>query len=598
MEKIINKTDESQLDKRIWLKIIKDLTEYKKEMIAVMMLMISVSLADSIFPQMTRVAIDRFIVPESSEGLSVFALLYACLVAWQAVNILLFIKAAGKVEVRFAYGIRKKAFEKLQGLSFSYFDETPKGWIMARMTSDIRKIGEIISWGVVDLVWGLSMMVIIAGFMLYYNWRLALVALSVVPVLAVLSRFFQLKILKEYRGVRKINSQITSLFSEGISGATTTKSLALEENSFKEFKSATDNMRIKSIRAAIFTSMFMPLAISIGSIGSALVLFKGGSGVAQGSVSLGVLILFITYTAQFFEPIRELARVISEFQQAQASAERVYALLGTKETVGDFEAVIDIDNEKEVELNGRIEFKNVNFSYLKGEPVLSDFNLCVKPGEKIALVGETGSGKSTIVNLLCRFYEPTSGEITLDGVDYKKRSLGWLHSKIGYVLQSPHLFSGSIKENILFGKPGGTMEEVINAAKVVNAHEFIVKLDRGYDSKVGEGGGKLSTGEKQLISFARAVIRNPRIFILDEATSSVDTQTEVYIQKAINQVMKGRTAFIVAHRLSTVLSSDRILLIEKGIIKEMGSHDELMSKRGDYYSLVQSQFFHRPSDAI
>ncbi len=598
MEKITNKTDESQLDKRIWLKIIKDLTEYKKEMIAVMTLMISVSLADSIFPQMTRVAIDRFIVPESSEGLGVFVLLYACLVAWQAVNILLFIKAAGKVEVRFAYGIRKKAFEKLQGLSFSYFDETPKGWIMARMTSDIRKIGEIISWGVVDLVWGLSMMVIIAGFMLYYNWRLALVALSVVPVLAVMSRYFQLKILKEYRRVRKINSQITSLFSEGISGATTTKSLALEENSFKEFKSATDNMRIKSIRAAIFTSMFMPLAISIGSIGSALVLLKGGSGVAQGSVSLGVLILFITYTAQFFEPIRELARVISEFQQAQASAERVYALLETKETVGDFEALIDIDNEKEVELNGRIEFKNVNFSYLEGEPVLVDFNLCVKPGEKIALVGETGSGKSTIVNLLCRFYEPTSGEITLDGVDYKKRSLGWLHSKIGYVLQSPHLFSGSIKENILFGKPGGTMEEVINAAKVVNAHEFIVKLDRGYDSKVGEGGGKLSTGEKQLISFARTVIRNPRIFILDEATSSVDTQTEVYIQKAINQVMKGRTAFIVAHRLSTVLSSDRILLIEKGIIKEMGSHDELMSKRGDYYSLVQSQFFHKPSDAI
>jgi ATP-binding cassette subfamily B protein len=424
-----------------------------------------------------------------------------------------------------------------------------------------------------------------------------LITLIVIPVLGGISLYFQRKILREYRKVRKINSKITGGFNEGITGAKTTKVLVREKQNLAEFQGMTGEMRIASIRAAIFSSLYLPIVLTLGALGTALALVIGGRGVMLETISYGTLVAFISYTIQFFEPVRELARVIAEFQSAHASAERVISMINTESEIKDTKDVMKIygdmlnpKRENWEKLKGDIEFKNVSFYYKEEEPILNQLNLKIKAGETIALVGETGSGKSTIVNLACRFYEPTQGQILIDGIDYRERSQLWLHSNLGYVLQHPHLFSGTIKDNIRYGRLEASEMEIIRAAKLVNAHEFIMKLDKGYDAEVGEGGSLLSTGQKQLISFARAVLANPKIFVLDEATSSIDTETEQIIQNAIQRVLKGRTSFIIAHRLSTIRSADRILVIQKGEIVEEGSHQQLLKKRGYYYRLYTNQF--------
>lgn len=587
----------TKIDKNILIKIFKYLRPYKKDTFLLIFFMVNVALVDTLFPQMTKIAIDDFIIPHTFEGIELYIIKFIGLALWQAINIIIFISIAGKIEMNLTYDIRNEAFKKLQDLSISYYDKTSNGWIMARLTSDIRRLGEVISWGIVDIVWGFSSMLLIGIFMFYYNAKLALISIAVIPLLIVISLFFQRKILKEYRMVRKINSTITAAFSEGISGARTSKVLVLEERNYDDFKSMTYNMKSASVRAAVFSSLFLPIAVTLGAIGTSLILWIGGHDVMVGSLSYGVLVLFVSYVSQFFEPIRELARVIAEFQQAQASAERVFSLIETISDIQDTPKVIaaygDIyspKNENMPALKGEIEFKNVVFQYNEGQRILHSFNLKVRKGQKIALVGETGSGKSTIVNLLCRFYEPTTGEIDIDGINYLDRSLSWLHSNLGYVLQSPHLFSGTIIENIRFGKLDATYEEVVEAAKLVSAHEFISELPKGYDTQVGESGGRLSTGEKQLISFARAIISKPKLFILDEATSSIDTETEQKIQHTINTVMEGRTSFVIAHRLSTIISCDRILVIQNGRIIEDGNHRDLLKNRGYYFRLYTNQF--------
>jgi ATP-binding cassette, subfamily B, bacterial len=337
--------------------------------------------------------------------------------------------------------------------------------------------------------------------------------------------------------------------------------------------------------------------LALGSIGTALALWFGGKGVLLQTLSYGTLVLFVQYTIQFFEPVRELARIFAELQSAQASAERILSMVETEPEITDSKEVIDKYGDSFSpkkgswpHITGNISFNNVSFAYKDGEHVLENFNLEVKAGETIALVGETGSGKSTIVNLACRFYEPTEGQVLIDGVDYTKMPIAWLQSNLGYVLQTPHLFSGTVIDNIRYGKLDATEEEVINAAKLVNAHEFISKLEKGYEGEVGEGGNRLSTGEKQLVSFARAILANPRIFVLDEATSSIDTETEHIIQEAIQTVLEGRTSFIIAHRLSTIRSADRILVIRDGKVTEQGSHKQLMKQKGYYYRLYTNQF--------
>lgn len=587
----------SKINLNTWKKLFKFVKPFKKYVFMLMGLMVIVAAIDAVFPMLTKYAIDNFIEKNTISGIEKFIFVYLALVIIQVVNVGIFIFSAGKIETGVAYTIRKYGFDKLQKLSFSYYDKTAVGWIMARMTSDIQKLSDIIAWGLVDLVWGITMMIFIIAIMVYVNLKLALIALSVVPVLVIVSMYFQQKILKAYRSVRKINSRITGAFNEGIMGAKTTKTLVTEDKNLKEFTGITTKMKSSSVKAAVYSSLYLPIAILLGNIGTGLVLWIGGNGVISNSVNYGTVVAFISYTILFFEPVRNLANIFAEMQSAQASVERIMSMLETKIDIEDNSEVVtrygemfSSDAKQWPNIKGDIKFDNVSFSYKEGETVLENFNLEVKEGETIALVGETGSGKSTIVNLACRFYEPTKGRILIDGVDYTKRPLLWLQSNLGYVLQTPHLFSGTIKDNIRYAKLDASELEIIRAAKLVNAHDFIMKLDKGYDSEVGEGGNRLSTGEKQLISFARAVLANPRIFILDEATSSIDTEKEKIIQDAINKVLKGRTSFIIAHRLSTIRSADRILVVRNGKITEEGNHASLMKKKGYYYRLYTNQF--------
>lgn len=585
-----------KLNLGIWKKLFKYLSEFKKGLLFLAFLMTIVAGIDSIMPLLTRYAIDNFVEKNTINNLKIFGLVYLLIVGIQAINVKIFIRQAGKIETHLAYHIRKMGFKRLQQLSFSYYDTSSVGWLMSRMTSDIARLSEVISWGLIDMVWAIVMMIGFLGIMLFNNVKLTLVSMSVIVPLFIIGLFFQKKILKAYRNVRKINSQLTSDFNEEVAGAKTTKTLVREDENLTEFKYDVDRMRHSSVKAGIFSALFLPIVISMGSIGTGLAIWFGGNEVLIKGISYGTYVMFISYTVQFFDPVSQLAGTIAEIQQAQASAERIISLVETEPEIWDKPDVInkygDLFNAKKEnweDINGDIEFKNLYFSYKNGQKVFENFNLKVKKGETVALVGETGSGKSTIVNLLCRFYEPSSGEILIDGKDYRERSLLWLQSNIGYVLQSPHLFSGTIRENIRYGKLDATNEEIEAAAKMVNAHEFIMETEKGYDSEVGEGGGNLSTGQKQLISFARAIVGNPAVFVLDEATSSIDTETERVIQNAIEKILSDRTSFVVAHRLSTIVSADKILVIKNGSIDEAGTHSELIKKKGYYYRLYTNQ---------
>lgn len=602
MHKEVVVLDKEKLDIKVWKSFLELVKSHKRDFI---LLSIFMGILDSVFPLFTKYAIDNFIVKKSLVGLNKFIWLFFVVIVTQAINVFLFLNMGGKIETNISYDIRKRGFEKLQVLPLAYYDDKAVGWLMARMTSDINGISETISWGIIDFVWGIAMMLAVSIAMLRLNAKLALVTLTVVPPLIIASMYFQNKILKTQREVRSVNSKITAAYNEDISGAMTTKTMVREEKNLEEFKEITKEMRVKSVKATIISSLYFPIILVLGSIGIALVLNTGGKGVISGTISYGTMVAFISYTMQFFEPVRQLAFVFAEVQAAQASAERVFSLINeVPDIVDDADIVEKYGNFFEPkkdnwpEINGEIEFKNVSFSYKNGEEVLKNFNLKVNPGETIALVGETGSGKSTIVNLLCRFYEPTSGEILIDGIDYKTMPQIWIHDNLGYVLQAPHLFSGTIKDNIRYGNLNATELEIIRASKLVNSHEFIMKMEKGYDTDVGEGGNLLSTGQKQLISFARAIVKNPKIFVLDEATSSIDTETEMIIQNAIKKVLEGKTSFVIAHRLSTIKNADRILVIKGGKIVEAGNHRQLIKDRGHYYNLYTNQFIEEKNKEV
>ncbi|NTV90740.1 MAG: ABC transporter ATP-binding protein, partial [Clostridiales bacterium] len=581
MEALQDKDYNKKLDFGVWKKVLLYCLPYKKYLIALTLQMIIVAAVDAVFPMLNKYAIDTYITGGTYDGFIGFCIIVFLVVALQAINIKVMILFAGKLETYIPYDIRTQGFRKLQELSLSFYDKTPVGWLMARMTSDVRKLSMTLSWNIVDLVWSVSMMTIMATIMLVLDWKLALLVLATVPLLVLVSIYFQKLILKNNRKVRKMNSHIINSFNEGIMGAKTIKTLVREEQSLSEFKVQTEDMKRYAIKTAAVTSVYTPLVMLIGSIGTAAILWKGGINTIGGFMSIGSFVAFMNYAARFFDPVQQFARIFSELQSAQAAAERIVTLLETEVEIKDS---ADVRQPLE-EMKGGVRFEKVSFAYKDGEKVLEDFNLEVRPGETIALVGETGAGKTTIVNLTCRFYEPVSGRILIDGGDYKEKPMSWIHSNLGYVLQEPHLFSGSVRDNIAYNRMDASLEEIERAAKLVNAHEFIVKLENGYETDVGERGSRLSTGQKQLISFARAILVNPGIFVLDEATSSVDTETEHLIQDAIQNILKGRTSFIIAHRLSTIRSADRILVIEKGRVIEEGTHKELLTRRGYYYRL-------------
>lgn len=596
---------DQKVDLAIWKRLFRYVLRHKKICVYSVLANMGIALIDIAYPLMSRYAIDNFIEKGTTQGLGWFIALYLVLVVVQGLSVFGFVSQAGHIEMNVAYDIKQEGFRKLQELSFSYYDKTAVGYIMARMVSDISRLSEMLSWSMVDLLWASTYVIGVTIAMLILNWKLALLALVVLPPLAVISLYFKKRILQYQRKVRKTNSRITGAFNEGIMGAVTTKTLVREKANYDEFTELSGTMRTASVKAAVWSAVFMPIVMFLGSIGTGIALYRGGVNVMIGAIGFGTLSAFISYTTNFFEPIQQLAGILAELQSAQASAERVITLLDTPCEIVDSPEVIekygDSFNPKRENwepIEGEVEFEHVDFSYKEGECVLCDFSLKVKPGENIALVGETGAGKSTIVNLVCRFYEPTSGRVLIDGRDYKDRSQLWLQANLGYVLQTPHLFSGTIRENIAYAKRDATDEEVRAAARMVRAEEFILRQEQGYETEVGEGGARLSTGEKQLISFARVILANPRIFVLDEATSSVDTETEQLIQEAITKVLRGRTSFIVAHRLSTIRNADRILVIRGGKITEQGTHRELLKLRGYYYNLYTTQFKEEASGAI
>ena len=586
-----------RIDFSLWKKIFHIAKDYHKNLALIVLFMTVSAIIDVVLPLMNSYAIDTIIGQQQTEQLTGFCVLYVGLLLIQVAMIFLFIYQSGKVETGVCYTIRKQGFHKLQELPFSYYDRMPVGYLMSRLTTDTQRMGDTIGWSLVDLCWGAVFLVACSIQMLVLNWKLALVVMLVLPPLAVISWKFQREILSAYRSVRKRSSQITAGFNEGINGAKTTKTLVREDMNIEEFNEVAQDMRKSSVRAATLSALFMPIVVSLGSLATAYALWKGGYDVLSGVMTLGMMQVFINYTVQFFQPVRDIAQIFAELQSSQAAAERVVSLLETEPDIVDtpeVEAVFGDNFHPKKEnwpaLVGDIEFKDVSFRYKDGEKVLEHFNLKVQHGQTIALVGETGSGKSTIVNLICRFYEPTEGQILIDGADYRTCSQLWLQSNLGYVLQSPHLFSGTVADNIRYGRPDATDDEVQLAARLVGAESFILKMPDGFKANVGEGGNRLSTGQKQLISFARAILCNPAIFVLDEATSSVDTETEQLIQNAIQKVLSGRTSFIIAHRLSTIRSADRILVIQHGKITEEGTHKQLIAKQGYYYQLYTNQF--------
>ena len=547
----------------------------------------AVSWLDSYFTFLNKQIIDDGVAQHNIQVVLDIMVPYAFLLLLQAVGVFAFIYLTGVLGERVRYDLRKKTFSHLQNLSLSYYNRTPVGWIISRVTSDTDRVAELVTWGMLDTTWGVMNIITAGFFMAIINWRLALLVSAAIPVLVIVASWFQKKIIREYREVRKINSKITGAHNENITGVRVVKSLGREEANLGEFSKLTGEMFRAGYRAAWLSALFLPVVQLITAVALGTIIWYGGLQTQFGEMTIGGISAFVSYITFMLFPIQEMARVYAELQHAIASAERIFSMIDAVPTVVDLPGAKDPGT-----IRGNIAFEDVTFAYddAPDETVLEDFSLQVRQGETIALVGPTGGGKSTIVNLVCRFFEPTSGRILIGGADYKEFTLQGIQSRIGVVLQTPHLFSGSVLENIRFGRLNATDAEVEEAAKLAGAHRFIMDLNGGYKAEVGEGGNFLSVGQKQLISLARAVLADPEIFVMDEATSSVDTLTEALIQQGMETMMKGRTSFIIAHRLSTIRRADRIIVIENGKITESGSHAELLHQGGHYYKLYTQQF--------
>jgi ATP-binding cassette subfamily B protein len=575
-----------ELDWGLWKRLARYARPYKREVVLLCIAGAATAVVDTLFPLLMMEIVDDVVENRGAVDVWPYAGAYAVLTVMLCLCVWVFIWLAGRLRTYVSHDIRRDGFDKLQQLSFSYYDRRPVGWLMARMTSDCERLSNMFSWAVLDIAWGFTILICVSVVMFLLNADLALVVLSVVPALAWVSLFFRKRILKSARAVRRTNSRITASYNESIAGVRTSKVFVREQENLGDFSGLTGEMYGASIRNQLQSALYLPLIMSLGGIAVALALGVGGVDVAVGSLSVGMLFLFLWFARHFFEPIHHLAIWFAELQMAQASAERILGLIDTVPEIRDAPGARSPDGDARIR---EIEFRDVSFAYADGRPVLDKFNLKVRPGETIALVGATGGGKTTIVGLLCRFYEPTSGAILLDGVDYREYGLHWLQSKLGIVLQTPHLFSGTIKDNIRYGRLDASDEEIRRVAELAGAHDFIAQLECGYESEVGEGGNRLSTGQKQLLSFARAILARPQILVMDEATSSVDTETEGRIQEALAHVLEGRTSFVIAHRLSTIRAADRILAIEKGRIVEEGSHADLLARKGRYHQLYTQQ---------
>lgn len=584
-------------------KVFKYIRKYRNWIIIMVTCGVLASAGDILIPFFQRYALNHLEDGVFIANLVPFILFYVLTLLGKIITDFISSFLSGRVELSVLRDLRKLSFDHLQTLSFSYFNQNSVGYIHSRVMSDTARIGELVSWVIMQGVWNFSYLIGVVIVMLSMNVKLTLLILAVIPLITVVFAIFQKKLVNENRHIREVNSKITGNFNEGITGAKTIKTLVIEDKVERDFVRDSKEMKRSSVMAQRYRSILSAMIGFASSIALAIVIWKGGElsligNDAIGYMDVGTLSLFMSYALGIIEPIRWIVDMISDLVREQVNIERLTKLLETKSDVTDTPEVIEkygdtFSPKKEnwEELHGDIEFRDVSFKYPDGdEYILEHFNLKIPQGSNIAIVGETGAGKSTLVNLVCRFYEPTSGQVLIDGRDVRERSQLWLHSNIGYVLQTPHLFSGTILENLRYGKPDATIEEINEALRRVSADGVVAKAENGLDTNVGEGGDLLSTGEKQLISFARAIVADPKILILDEATASIDTLTEQNIQKAISEVIRGRTSIMIAHRLSTVRDADMILVVSDGKIVEQGNHASLMKQKGHYYNLYTRQY--------
>lgn len=599
-----------KLDLGLWRKIFRHALRHPRILRWLAASCVTIAAADASFALITKWVIDDATL-HGGAHLVQYAIVYAAIATVLSAGVWTFITMAGTLSNNMGHDIRKACFARLQELEFAFFDTRPVGWLISRLTSDCDRLARVIAWGAVDLLWSSSLVVMISCALLWLNFQLGLLVLCVLPPLAVLSACFQRKLILSARDIRKYNSQITAAYNESITGVRTTKTLVRERENLGEFEGLSGRMFAASVKNAVQSAVYIPLVLTLGAVAAGLALWRGGESYLAEAITLGTLVAFISYAGQFFNPINQMASVLTQMQSAQAAGERVMGLLATVPKIKDspevlarIEAARAAGPRTGVAIDGMpsrigtIEFRNVTFAYGDGPPVLEDFNLTIPAGATIALVGPSGGGKSTIVGLLCRFYEPTKGEILIDGVDYRQRSLQWLQSNLGIVLQTPHLFKGTIADNIRYGRLAANDDDVARAAQLVNADGFIRAMEHGYATEAGEGGNRLSTGQKQLVSFARALLSDPQVFVMDEATSSIDTETEHMIQDGLSQMMAGRISVVIAHRLSTIRRASRILVINKGRIEESGDHASLIRARGHYFALYTNQFQREREEAV
>ena len=584
---------ESKFDGKVFRRILGLTRPHWKWVAGFLVTIMLVSGLDSVFTYLSKLIIDEGIIAQSKSRLIAILTQYGLLTLVQAALVFVFIYLVGILGERIRYDLRRNMFNHLQSLSLAYYSRTPVGWIMSRVTSDSDRVADLVTWGILDSTWAVMNILTAMGFMLYINWRMALIVLAILPVLMYVAIQFRKKILVEFRNVRKVNSKITGAFNENITGVRVVKALGREKENLAEFSVLSRDMYKAGYRAAWLSALFLPTVQIISAVALGSIVWYGGSQAKVGGMTIGGISAFVSYVTFMMWPIQDIARVFAEIQHAIASAERIFSLVDSVPDVKDQPEAFDPGT-----IHGDIEFDHVYFSYDDDKPVLQDLNITVKRGETIALVGPTGGGKSTLVNLLCRFYEPKQGQIRIGGTDYTKYSLHAIQSRVGIVLQTPHLFSGTIRQNLQYGRLDASEEEIIEAAKVAGAHEFITKMAKGYDEEVGESGNLLSVGQKQLISLARAVLAKPEIFIMDEATSSVDTLTEALIQRGMDALMQKSTSFVVAHRLSTIKRANRIMVIEEGRVLEIGTHAELLRLKGKYFQLYTRQFRHQMEESL
>ncbi len=592
----------SRMHAHLWRRLFSYTLPHKRDLAALAAFSFLTAIAEVTFPLITKWVVDDIQANGADADLVLWALLYLVCTAVLAVAVAGFVAIAGKIRAFLSHDIREEAFGNLQRLSFSFYDHRPVGWLMARMTSDCERLSNILAWGFMDFIWGATTMVGIAGAMLVMQWDLALVVLAILPVLYWVSVKFRRSILTSARQVRRANSRITGSYNEAIMGVLTSKAFVRERENLGEFQGLTGTMYRASVTNMTLSAIYLPIVTTLASLSMGLVLLFGGMDVYVAPLMVGTLVAFLAYARHFFEPVETMGYWFAEMQMAQASAERVLSLIDAEATIRDSEDVLEAisaqrgaPEREHVAFDGgparisHIELRNVSFSYESGPPVLEDIDLTVNADETIAIVGPTGGGKSTLVNVICRFYEPTTGQVLIDGIDYRKRSLHWLQSSLGMVLQNAHVFSGPILENIRYGRPDAPDDEVVIAARIAGAHDFITAMPEGYQTEVGEGGSRLSAGQKQLVSFARAILADPQILVMDEATSSVDTETEMHIQDGLRRVLMGRISFVIAHRLSTIRNATRILVIDGGRIVETGDHATLLAADGHYAKLYRQQ---------